>query len=208
MKNSDIKRRSRFEEWAEIIERNPLPDWDQLPDLELYMDQVIVLTGRYLSHLEILSGEDKPVTPAMINNYVKMGLMPPPVKKKYRRSQLACIIIICILKRSLTMAAIQKIISKDMTEEDIERLYHSFTRNRSSALDYVTKQIESLDGGIAGTDDADGADDSAMIIRLAVVANLCKFSAEKLAEEAKAEEEDPDDKEKDKKDKKDKGDDD
>ena len=157
MNNSETKYIDKLKSWAETVEMHPLPDWDELPELELYMDQVIILTGRYLGYMEPLTGEDKPVTPAMINNYVKMGLMPPPVKKKYSRCQLACIIIICILKRSLTMSAIQKILNKDMAPADIERLYRTFTENRSAALSYVTDQLRTRKDKNIADDEADGA---------------------------------------------------
>ena len=157
MNNSETKYFDKLKSWAETVEKHPLPDWDELPELELYMDQVIILTGRYLGYMEPLTGEDKPVTPAMINNYVKMGLMPPPVKKKYSRCQLACIIIICILKRSLTMSAIQKILNKDMAPADIERLYRTFTENRSAALSYVTDQLRTRKDKNIAEDEADGA---------------------------------------------------
>ena len=166
MNNSETKYIDKLKSWAETVEMHPLPDWDELPELELYMDQVIILTGRYLGYMEPLTGEDKPVTPAMINNYVKMGLMPPPVKKKYSRCQLACIIIICILKRSLTMSAIQKILNKDVAPADIEIL--------------VTDQLRTRKDKNIAEDEADG---ESYVVRLAVIADFCRFSAEKLAGE-------------------------
>ena len=180
MNNSETKYFDKLKSWAETVDKHPLPDWDELPELELYMDQVIILTGRYLGYMEPLTGEDKPVTPAMINNYVKMGLMPPPVKKKYSRCQLACIIIICILKRSLTMSAIQKILNKDMAPADIEILYRTFTENRSAALSYVTDQLRTRKDKNIAEDEADGA---SYVVRLAVIADFCRFSAEKLADD-------------------------
>ena len=131
MDESTKKYRGQMTEWADIMEGHILPDWDDLPQLELYMDQVVILAAQYMSHLGPMLGEEKPVTPAMINNYVKMGLIAPPVKKRYRRSHLACIIMICVLKRSLTMAAIQRLMPPGMDEAEIERLYRSFRRNRS-----------------------------------------------------------------------------
>ena len=157
MNNSETKYIDKLKSWAETVEKHPLPDWDELPELELYMDQVIVLTGRYLGYMEPLTGEDK----------------------KYSRCQLACIIIICILKRSLTMSAIQKILNKDMAPEDIERLYRTFTENRSAALSYVTDQLTIRKDNKVAEDEADG---ESYVVRLAVIADFCRFSAEKLAD--------------------------
>ncbi len=163
---------------TDIIRENPLPDWDELPQLELYMDQVIILVARYLSNQELLPTDEKPVTPAMINNYVKMGLVAPPVKKKYNRSQVACIIMICVLKRSLTMSAIQDLFPPDMAEDDIEKLYGLFRRSRASAVEYAEEQIRKWNEEFLEIDGDDN--DEAFIISLAVMAGLFRSSAEKL----------------------------
>ena len=57
-----------------------LPRWEELPDLELYMDQVLSLMDRYLG--DCPGFDRKGLTASMVNNYVKLGVMPPPVKKK------------------------------------------------------------------------------------------------------------------------------
>ncbi|WP_288153450.1 DUF1836 domain-containing protein, partial [uncultured Sharpea sp.] len=56
--------------------------WQELPDFDLYMDQVIGLIEKSLSFLK-LNEDDKVVTSTMINNYVKAKLVTPPIKKKY-----------------------------------------------------------------------------------------------------------------------------
>ena len=84
---------------CEEIEGRTLPRWQELPDLELYMDQVLSLVTRYLGGCPGLG--KKGLTASMVNNYVKLGAMPPPVKKRYGRLHLAYLIAICILKTSL-----------------------------------------------------------------------------------------------------------
>ena len=78
--------------------------WDSLPELDLYMDQVIVLMEKHLALFG--DGRDKLLTPSMVNNYVKLGLIPPPVKKKYNREHLARLTVICMLKPLLPIPAI------------------------------------------------------------------------------------------------------
>ena len=58
-----------------------LPQWELLPDIGLYMDQVITLMDRTFSPA-LPKGE---MTKSMVNNYVKVGLIPRPVGKKYDR---------------------------------------------------------------------------------------------------------------------------
>ena len=61
------------------IENVHLPRWHELPDIELYMDQVITLIEKYLSPLITLEKHTL-LTSSMVNNYVKHGLIPAPVK--------------------------------------------------------------------------------------------------------------------------------
>ena len=85
-----------------------LPRWDELPDLELYMDQVLSLMERYLG---AYPGFDrKGLTASMVNNYVKLGVMPPPVKKKYARAHLAHLVMICVLKGSFPIELIRNLV--------------------------------------------------------------------------------------------------
>ena len=72
--------------------------WQELPDFDLYMDQVIGLIEKSLSFLK-LDEDDKIVTSTMINNYVKAKLVSPPIKKKYSREHVAYFTVICFLKR-------------------------------------------------------------------------------------------------------------
>ena len=81
-----------------------MPRWNDLPEIELYMDQVITVTDKYLGAFSV-SG-DPLLTPSMINNYVKNGVIPPPNKKKYSREHLAKLIVICILKPVMEISAI------------------------------------------------------------------------------------------------------
>ncbi|MEG0766793.1 MAG: DUF1836 domain-containing protein [Clostridia bacterium] len=74
--------------------------WEQLPDLPLYMDQVITYLERQLAPYQVLQPE-RLITPAMINNYVKSGLIPRPERKKYTRIHLALLLMVCILKQIL-----------------------------------------------------------------------------------------------------------
>lgn len=60
--------------FIESLSSPSIPHWDALPDLELYMDQVIVFMEKYLAFFG--DGRDKLITPSMINNYVKLGIIP------------------------------------------------------------------------------------------------------------------------------------
>ncbi|MBQ7565660.1 MAG: DUF1836 domain-containing protein [Oscillospiraceae bacterium] len=111
--------------------------WDELPDLELYMDQVLSLVGRYLG---AYPGYDKKgLTASMVNNYVKMGAMPPPEKKRYCRVHLAYLLMICVLKSTLSITAIRDMIAHELegsTEQAVyDRFCEQFEREAEAAAD-------------------------------------------------------------------------
>lgn len=126
----------RLEEWLDKLEKFDLPDWESLPQLDLYMDQVILLLTRYLSPLDMY-GEEKAITASIINNYVRMKVMPPPVKKRYSRGHLAYLVIICTLKQSLSISCIQRMLPEDHSEEAARTLYEDFVRQYRDAVQFL-----------------------------------------------------------------------
>ena len=103
-----------------LLGEHKLPSWQDLPEIELYMDQVLSLVERYLGGYP--GFDDRGLTASMVNNYVKHGVLPPPQKKRYSREHLARLLVICLLKTSLPIAAIRQLTA----EEDIEQFYNSF----------------------------------------------------------------------------------
>jgi hypothetical protein len=132
-----------YDQISSALRSFQLPTWEDFPDLELYMDQMIVLINRYLAFPDGTE-EEKCVTASMINNYVKMRLMPPPVKKKYSRAHLAYLVVICSLKDALGMAVIQKIFPTGMGGELLRSRYNSFVANQVKAYHYVADNIDSV----------------------------------------------------------------
>lgn len=105
-----------------------LPVWAQIPDLGLYMDQVITFTQRTY---QPLYGDDaaKLLTSSMVNNYVKAGLIARPQGKKYGRDQLAAILMIVQLKGVLSLDTIRLLLTGDM-----EKCYSRFCEKQRQAL--------------------------------------------------------------------------
>ena len=86
------------EERIEKIIKHHLPRWNELPEIDLYLDQVVNYLEKYLGILGS-NDDDKIITKTMINNYVKQGIMPAPEKKKYGKTHIAYLMVICILKQ-------------------------------------------------------------------------------------------------------------
>lgn len=124
---------------AERMLRYQPPSWEALPDLGLYMDQVITFLERQLSPLCLTSINDKIITPAMINNYVKMQLIPRPVGKKYEQSHLAALLILCTLKQVLPMEAIGRLLPNP--GEDIRNMYEKFCELQHTAFQHASNAL-------------------------------------------------------------------
>lgn len=96
------------------------PRWDTLPDLDLYMDQVMSILEK---NLRIFIGQDpqKTVTPTMINNYVKQKLVRPPKNKKYDRGHIANFYIITLLKQIMSLGQIKTAIESVLSDYSSSR---------------------------------------------------------------------------------------
>ena len=106
--------------------------WDQIPDLGLYMDQVITFIGRIY---QPLYGADMKsyLSAAMINNYVKGRLIPRPTGKKYSREQIALLIMIVALKQVSAMEEIRAMLTL-REGQTVEGLYAAFCRRFSEVI--------------------------------------------------------------------------
>ena len=120
----DETERTALAEACRQLEGQRLPRWRELPDLELYLDQVLELTARYLEAWPAF--DRKGLTASMVNNYVGMGALPKPVKKRYSRRHLAQLLVICVLKGSLPIAAIRSLLRREMPEGREEAFYDGF----------------------------------------------------------------------------------
>ncbi|MBQ7713570.1 MAG: DUF1836 domain-containing protein [Oscillospiraceae bacterium] len=109
-----------------------LPRWEELPDLELYMDQVLSLMDRYLG--DCPGFDRKGLTASMVNNYVKLGVMPPPVKKKYSRAHLAHLIMICVLKASFPIDRVKRLLALLQQQRGEREGYDRFCDEYERAL--------------------------------------------------------------------------
>jgi len=90
-------------------------DESRIPDIGLYMDQVIAYLGDQLSECR-RSDDDKIMTKTMINNYAKNGLIPPPVKKKYSSEHVMILVLLFYYKNFLSMSDIDMLLSPVIKE--------------------------------------------------------------------------------------------
>lgn len=115
---------------ARELSRFSLPRYQQLPNVALYRDQLIDYVSQCLESLSICV-EQPVLTPSMVNNYVKIGLIPAPAKKQYGREQVAKLITICIFKQILPISAIQALFR-----------IQKYSYEGATAYNYVAEQLE------------------------------------------------------------------
>ena len=108
------------------------PRWNELPDIELYADQVLSVVQK---HVSFFSEEiDMTFTSNMINNYVKQKIVKPPINKKYDRVHLAYFTVVCLLKRFLSINEICMGISYLMNSASVSELYDIFCEELEGAI--------------------------------------------------------------------------
>jgi DNA-binding transcriptional MerR regulator len=125
-----------LEKWIAEIKSHKSPDWDKLPDIDLYMDQVIIMMEKQLD-IFMRDAGDKLITRSMINNYVKDGLISPPVNKKYSRSHIAYLMAVCILKQLLPISDITDLMKNQADKTQIAELFDLYCEMQDEALHMV-----------------------------------------------------------------------
>ena len=161
--------------WMDAVRDAPVGTWEQLPDLDLYMDQVVRLMEKYLDLVHDTGGE-KLLTPGMINNYVKGGALPRPVQKKYGREHLALLQLICLLKPVLPLSEVTKLTQDICADDRIAELYTEIVRVHNEELQAVIERIDRI-----GTEDKRTMYGCAIV--LALEANARRLAALHILEQ-------------------------
>jgi len=165
--------------WQNYLNKHNLPDWDNLPSIGLYMDQVITLISQYLSFLPA-NTDDQVITASAINNYVRMKIMPAPEKKKYYRIHIAYLIMICSLKQSLSISDIQRIIPAVLNETEVKDAYNEFISKYTGSMNLFVDLVEQQTKSIFDESGDIDQNVNSFVLLTAVVANFSKILTTKL----------------------------
>ncbi len=135
--------------WLNALNNFSFQSYEQLPDLDLYMDQVIQFLDKELFIFQT-SSDDKQITPSMINNYVKGEVLPAPIKKKYNREHLALIDEIATLKQVLSIAEVKQIIDSrydnSKTNSEVFKEFNDLNnKNIDLAVTEAFKELNDID---------------------------------------------------------------
>ena len=169
----------KLREWEEHLLHYRLPEWEAIPDLGLYMEQVLILLKQYLEFLPSDRKEDPVVTAAAVNNYVRKKMMPEPVKKRYYRIHIAYLLMICSLKQSLSIAQITRLIPAGLSAEETAQLYGMFTERYRKTSTYFALQVREQTEALHGASCADG-ESRDMILSCAVIGGFARALADRL----------------------------
>ena len=136
----------------DTIKNFHIPRWNELPTLDLYMDQVIALIdttlGAFFSEIGAAS-----LTKNMVNNYVKAKIVDAPVNKKYPKLSVAMIIVVYILKNCYATDEIGKLIKLGISLEATEITYNRFCEAIENAVsDVFSGRVSICNEEIPGRD--------------------------------------------------------
>ena len=113
------------------------PRWNQLPEIDLYMDQVITYIQEKLKDTYFF--DEKFITNSMVNNYVKTGIVNPPIKKHYTKMHIAYFLVVTILKRCYSMQQVADLINiqTHVKNSSVEQAYDLFITRFEKSLNSV-----------------------------------------------------------------------
>jgi Domain of unknown function (DUF1836) len=185
-----------MEKMKEILEQLGLETnlpVEEIPNIDLYMDQVIQLFENKFADSK-RNDEEKILTKTMINNYAKGKLIFPIKNKKYSKEHLILMSLIYQLKGALSINDIQVTLdglNKRIIKEDIEidSFYNSYLAlSQKNVADFnndINERVKDVNEEVAKMEDRNSAylEQVLMISSLVHMSNLYRKVAEKLVDE-------------------------
>ena len=150
----------------QLLEEDRPEKWDTLPDIELYMDQVV----SYLTRQSV-GGKLPSMTSAMINNYVKDGLLPRANGKRYQKEHLVYLTAIGLLKNVLTVKDMKLLLDREIQPGQERLFYERFCNGVDEAFNAA---------GVGIDPDLSEPEVMDMAMRLALISCAAKTACEEL----------------------------
>jgi len=156
---------------AEALKDFRLPRYNEIPDVGLYLEQATKYVCGYLAPL----GEYT-LTPSMISNYVKKGLVANPVKKQYGREHIAYLFFIAVAKSVLSLDALTGFIKLQQQTYTLPKAYDYFCDEFENILQFTFELKDTLE-----THGEDNTDEKRLLFTC-IVAAVQKVYLEKCLE--------------------------
>lgn len=165
-----------------------------IPEIDLYMDQVIQLFENSFSDT-LRNKDEKVLTKTMINNYSKDRLLMPIRNKKYSKEHIILLSLIYQLKGSLSISDIKKVLTPVLNSfdgddsfplRDFYDAYNSALKNNTNEFqNEILKKLEDVNSGLENGSDINKDYDKSLllILSLANMSNLYRRTCEKIIDE-------------------------
>ena len=173
----DCMKQSTKQQILETIQDFRFPQYHEIPDVGLYLEQVTKYICQILSPLQ-----ENAITSSMISNYVKKGLVSKPVRKQYDRDQIAHLLFIALAKSVLSLDNLFVFIRLQERTYSTETAYNYFCLECENMLQHVFGLKETPD--IVGEDHTD----EKFMLRGTIIAICQKILLEKCFQVMTAEE--------------------
>lgn len=168
-----------------------------IPEIDLYMDQVIQIFEQKLSSSK-RKNNDKVLTKTMINNYAKAKLLMSIKNKKYSKEHLLLMSMIYDLKGSLSISDIKDLFNNivkkydEDKEYDLRSLYKLYldinNSNYEEFLENIDKQIDCVKGIINDSEEFNEYEEKFLFIcSMVSMSNMYRRVAEAMVDEYFAE---------------------
>ena len=161
----------KLRRWEKYLAAYRLPAWEQIPDLGLYMEQVVLLLRQHLDYLPPELKQPEPITAA------------EPRKKRYYRVHIAYLIMICTLKQALRLSELQTLLPGDLPEDVVRRTYDAYVRRHQLCAQYFIDQVRLTAAAMFDrevTMELAVRDTPEMITSAAILSGFARLFAEKL----------------------------
>jgi hypothetical protein len=174
----------------ELLSTTPEIQISDIPDIDLYMDQVTTFIEKKLGN-EKRDKKDKLLTKTMINNYSKAKILEPSKNKKYNKQQMIQLVLIYYLKQVLSISDIHDLFKPLFENENkdanlINDVYNSFLDFKKDSMKSVSNMLEEMTVLFSGTADNRKAQENEDVQMLLIVlmltsqAQACKRTAEAI----------------------------
>ena len=147
-KGDIIMKNETKQQVSQAIAQFRLPRYNEIPNVGLYLEQATKYVCEYLEPL----GEYT-LTPSMISNYVKKGLIANPVKKQYSRDHIAYLFFIAVAKSVLSLDALTGFIKLQQQAYTLPKAYDYFAEQIESLLRFTFEVDDTLE--VVGEDNTD-----------------------------------------------------
>lgn len=130
----------RYAEYRNTVNAFRLPRYQEIPNVGLYLEQASKYVSGCLNELGDFS-----LTPSMISNYVKRGLLPSPQKKQYSREQIAYLMFIAVGKSVLSLDALNDFLRLMENSFPTDRAYNRFCQEFEDILRFTFELADTIE---------------------------------------------------------------